>query len=389
MKKNNAQENEKSLLDNSKNETQVKEKPYKIALRVLIILVLSIFMVASFMLVFSGQTYIHFGDKKYQGTFDASNYYETKNCSLVVIESYNNLSDAKDGDIVFFNSATEKGSALFKSFDGNVFELEKEDGSILSINRRFVVGKVSYVVPIVGLFFAYVQSYVCAIFNMVLLFAYLAYISLSKINYENTSYGKKLYAMLIKEQAEKKQIREIFKLMKSVSGIDQKIVSMLSGSFENNKKQFAEFENDKFSSSSAKYKYILYRVHEVFVPKETLSRKEKRVISSVLELLGESGSVDQDIEYMLVDLLLKGALVSFDFDCFKEGIEKLLKSDISAEDILNLGSILYILAVKNPYLDDKTFKSILSEYNKKNTEIGSESANLAKNLSLSIAKTLK
>lgn len=389
MKKNKSQENEKSLLDNPKNETQVKEKPYKIALRVLIILVLSVFMVMSFMLVFSGQTYINFGARKFQGTFNASNYYKTENCSLVVIEEYKSLFDAKEGDVVFFNSATEKGSALFKSYDGNVFELEKENGSVLSINKRFIVGKVSNTVPVVGIFFAYVQSYVCAIVNMVLLFAYLAYISLSRINYENTAYGKRLYAMLKKEEQEKKQIQKIFMLMKSVQGIDQKIVSMLSGSFEENKQKFNEFENDKFTSSSAKYKYILYRVHEVFVPKETLSRKEKRVISSVLELLGESGSVDQDIEYMLVDLLLKGTLVNFDFEEFKEEIESLLENNISSEDILNLGSILYILAVKNPHLDEKIFKHILSVYNKKNAEIGAESAFLAKNLSLSIAKTLK
>lgn len=387
--KNKTKQEQVSLLETANGETQAKEKAVKIVLRSIFIVMLFVIMFCSFLLSFSGSSESYINDKICVGTFGAKNYYKTKSCSLVVASEIEYISDLNVGDEVLFSSESEKGSALFQSFDGVLVSLVRENGESLTINKKYVIGKVEKKIPVVGFVFALLQTSVGGVIAMVVLLAYTAYLSFSKINYENTEKGKELYALYVKEIQADKTRKNVLKLMKTVPGADEKIAQMLSGTFEENRNKFKEFENEKFPDLTNKYEYVLYSLHEVLVEEETLSRRERKCITSLVELLGEVEHVNQNIEYMLVDLLLKGGLVNFREKVFESQISNFLAKNICDEDLLNLGSILYILALKNPKIDNAILTDVLLEYSKKSNEMGKGTQALAKNISLSIAKSLK
>lgn len=387
--KNNNEKEQLSLLDSPVAETQQKDKPYLIVIRTFIILMLFVVMFCSFLLSFSGQATIGSGKKKYLGIFSAKKFYNTSNCSLIVAKEVKSVSDISLGEEVLYSSASETGTALFCSTDGIIVELERENGETFLINKNYVVGVVTKKEPGVGFFLAFLQTSVGGIVAMVLLLAYAAYLSFSRINYENTKQGKELFALYQKEKQENAKRKAIFKLMKSVQGVDEKIAEMLSGSIDENKKAFYEFESDKFDNLTNKYEYVLYRLHEVLVVKEKLSKQERKCVSSLLQLLPVVDHVNQNIEYMMVDLLLKGSLVGFKEKAFESGISVLLSKELDDQDLLNIGSILYITALKNSWVDKNVITDILLEYSKKSEEMGKGTQSLAKNISLSIAKCIK
>ena len=387
--KNNNEKEQLSLLDSPVAETQQKDKPYLIVIRTFIILMLFVVMFCSFLLSFSGQATIGSGEKKYLGIFSAKNFYSTSNCSLIVAKEVKSVSDISLGEEVLYSSASETGTALFCSTDGIIVELERENGETFLINKNYVVGVVTKKEPGVGFFLAFLQTSVGGIVAMVLLLAYAAYLSFSRINYENTKQGKELFALYQKEKQENAKRKAIFKLMKSVQGVDEKIAEMLSGSIDENKKAFYKFESDKFDNLTNKYEYVLYRLHEVLVVKEKLSKQERKCVSSLLQLLPVVDHVNQNIEYMMVDLLLKGSLVGFKEKAFESGISVLLSKELDDQDLLNIGSILYITALKNSWVDKNVITDILLEYSKKSEEMGKGTQSLAKNISLSIAKCIK
>lgn len=387
--KNNNEKEQLSLLDSPVAETQQKDKPYLIVIRTFIILMLFVVMFCSFLLSFSGQATIGSGEKKYLGIFSAKNFYSTSNCSLIVAKEVKSVSDISLGEEVLYSSASETGTALFCSTDGIIVELERENGETFLINKNYVVGVVTKKELGVGFFLAFLQTSVGGIVAMVLLLAYAAYLSFSRINYENTKQGKELFALYQKEKQEKAKRKAIFKLMQSVQGVDGKIAEMLSGSIDENKKAFYEFESDKFDNLTNKYEYVLYRLHEVLVVKEKLSKQERKCVSSLLQLLPVVDHVNQNIEYMMVDLLLKGSLVGFKEKAFESGISVLLSKELDDQDLLNIGSILYITALKNSWADKNVITDILLEYSKKSEEMGKGTQSLAKNISLSIAKCIK
>ncbi len=350
---------------------------------------LFVVMFCSFLLSFSGQATIGSGEKKYLGIFSAKNFYNTSNCSLIVAKEVKSVSDISLGEEVLYSSASETGTALFCSTDGIIVELERENGETFLINKNYVVGVVTKKEPGVGFFLAFLQTSVGGIVAMVLLLAYAAYLSFSRINYENTKQGKELFTLYQKEKQENAKRKAIFKLMQSVQGVDEKIAEMLSGSIDENKKTFYEFESDKFDNLTNKYEYVLYRLHEVLVVKEKLSKQERKCVSSLLQLLPVVDHVNQNIEYMMVDLLLKGSLVGFKEKAFESGISVLLSKELDDQDLLNIGSILYITALKNSWADKNVITDILLEYSKKSEEMGKGTQSLAKNISLSIAKCIK
>lgn len=377
-----------SLLDTPNEETQVKA-PVKMAIHVCVILVLFAVMFCSFLVSFSGNTCFSFKSRLYQGTFNAENYYETKDWSLVVADAVDGSTVLAVGDEILFSSSSVSGSAILKSVDGSVLELEKEDGTVFSINRNHVLGVVKEKRPVVGGFLAFFQTSVGGIVAIVILLVYTICLSFSKINFENTEAGKRLLKLYRKKKKEDAEQKKILRMMKNAEGVDQEIVEMLSGTFKDNKKQFDEFKKGKFPSETKKYEYVLFRLHEVLIVKEELSRQERLCVTSILELLGETSSINQNIEYMLVDLLLKGSLVDFDEKIFESNMSVFLAKKIEGQDLLNLGSILYVLFKKNTKIKNKVATDILLEYSKKSEEMGKSSQELAKNISLNIAKYIK
>lgn len=389
MRKKDKNKESVSLIDNPKTETQERQNPVRTTFRVCVVLLLFLTMFCSFLMSFSGQSCFSFKNKLFKGTFDASNYYDTKNCSLVIAKPVESVSELKVGDEVLYNSSSETASAIFKGVNENVVYLERENGSLFTINKSYVLGIVTEKKAVLGAFFAFFQTSVGGIVSMILLLALTSYFSFSKINYENTEEGKRLLSLFRKKKKEDRERKNILSIMKNVEGVEQKIVEMLSGEYKENKKKFEEFENDKFQSLTKKYEYVLFCLHEALVVKDSLSREERMCVTSLLELIGETSEINQNIEFMMIDLLLKGSVVDFDEKTFESNISVFLSKKIEEQDILNLGSILFILFKKNSKITKNVATDILLEYSKKSEEMGRTTQTLAKNISFNIANEIK
>ena len=217
MKSEKISKDEKMLIYSTKSETQKKDHPLRIFFRVFLITLLFALCFVSYLHVFSGKTYLTFQNRVYKGMINADNFYQTKDLDLIVANTQFEFETLEEGDEIFYSSASSTGSAIFKGLDEHVVELENEDHQIFTINKSCVVGKVCEKKHVVGFFFGFVQSYAGAITFSLLIFVYMAILSLSRINYENTSQGKKLLRALMQE---KKKIRKILKsLRKRVSRI--------------------------------------------------------------------------------------------------------------------------------------------------------------------------
>jgi len=378
-----------SLLDGARSETQQREKPYVIAIRAFFIALLFFMFLLSCLYIFSGKTFLSNGGKIYKGTIDASKFYKTHHCSLVVAKSLDSLGEVEVGDEIFYNTPNGCGSAILQTKGDDVVVLLEESGKELMLNKSAVIGKVMKKIDALGLFLGFWLSDVGAIFFMVVLLSYVTYLTLSRINYENTEYGRQLYKRYRKQQRDTKERARIMKLMENTEDIEDKIVEMLSSSFEDNKEKFDCFSLPKTNIVGGKYKYILFSLHEALVVKDYLSKDERRMISALLELLSRAGEIDQDIEYQLVDLMLKAELYALDEQQLERSITEVLSRDLKEEEMINLGSILYVLVMKNNDIEAKVLKQILREFNHKAQSMSLETQKMAKNISNSLVKLIK
>ena len=134
------------------------------------------------------------------------------------------------------------------------------------------------------------------------------------------------------------------------------VINLLSGNFDENLQSLNNFNPVAKISLKDKYKYVLSEIHDSYLGKESLTKEEKKHITSLIELMCVPSDIDPDIEYMVVDLILKTGLVGFDYKNFNASAVKFLSSQLDDDDLLNFGSILYALVYNN-----KKYRKNLSE----------------------------
>lgn len=378
---------ELTLLDDPKNETQVKDKTQKIILRVVLIGILFALLIFGYIFKFSAGYYPKFFSYKFTGVFNSSNYYNVDNCDLIIIKPYKNTANIEEGDIVFFSTNIEEGSGKLVNIDNDVLEIETKIGVVKRVSETSVVGKQYKTIAVLGFFVAFVNSYYGIIAFTLLLIAYVAYITFSRINYENTDHGRMLYKEYKKHQAEEK--RRIKLLENLDSNINYDIQKILEGSFEENKQKLLEFNLDKKATLKDKYKYVLSSIHDAYLTKSELTREEVKYITSVVELMCVPISFDEDIEYMLNDLILKKELEDFDIVNFKKSASEFINGEIKAGYMLSFGTVLYILVYKNKKLRNEHMKEIIQEYKLKAIKIEKEEKTVLVGIANSVRELLK
>ncbi len=380
---------QQSLLENPNMETQVKDKPYRLVLRVLAILLLFSVIIFGYLSKFTINFFPNYFSHYCTGTFNADNFYKANDCDLIVFDRYKEISDIKVGDIVVYSSNLGKGSGRVLKNDHGVVEIETKKGETKRISETIVVGKQVKTIAAIGFLIEFIGSYYGIITFNILLIAYIAYLTFSRINYENTSHGKMLYKKFRQAQKEERNRLRLLRKIKGIDDITYVIVSMLEGSFEENKEKFLAFNKETKTGLKEKYKYILNSVHNAYLPNEDLTRSEKKQISSVVELMCVCQDMDMDIEYMVVDLLLKTPLIEFDTENFAKEAQEFLKSKLDDDDLLNFGSVLYILIYKNKRLRDEHIKNLAECYLEKTKETTSLDKEIVVNTAQSIIKLLK
>ena len=98
---------------------------------------------------------------------------------------------------------------------------------------------------------------------------------------------------------------------------------------------------------------------------------------------------DLDMEYMLIDLNLKSALVDFDLDLFVESSKEFIDGCDHRSDLVNFSSVLYILVYKNPKIRDEKLKEIIEKYHQKIEEFGGEDEDSQNNTTKAILNLIK
>lgn len=382
-------EKQKGLLESTSQETQITDNPWKRIFKVVFILCLFSVLVFSLVCLFSGHKYISVGEYKYVGVMNTKAFYETESCSLLKIKTENNVSKFKIGDIVYYSSSIESGTGKYVGYTKNIVTLENQNNERFTVNTSSIIGVQERKMQVLGIFVWFLTSIVGVVTSFVLLFAFAMYITFNRINYENTSYGKRLLAEYKKWKQDKKQHKIIMNHVSGVEGFDLTFKEMLSGKFNENIVKYDQFMSQQQLSAQEKYKFILYQVHENLIEKQELNINEKRIISSVVELLGKSDHIDNDIEYMLIDLLLKSKLVFFETKEFSDLILVLLNGKVEQEDLFNFGSIFYILVKNNPKLNGTYIRKLTGAYVKKSEDFDIGVQKIVKNIALGVTKSLK
>ncbi len=387
--KNTKEKIQKRLPESTSEETQTTEKTWKRVLKVAFILCLFSAMIFSLICIFTGHKYISAGEYKYVGVMNTQKFYQAESCDMLKIKSVSDVTKLKAGDIVYYSSNVESGTGKYIGYTKSIVTLENQDKERFTINTSSIVGVQENKTQVIGLFVWFLTGTVGAISAFVILLTYVMYLTFSRINYENTSYGKQLLEEYKKWKKDSKQHKIIMDHVNAIDGFDLTLKEMLSGKFSENIVKYDQFMSEQNLSAQEKYKFILYQIHENLIEKPMLNLDEKRMISSVVEFLGKSDHIDNDIEYMLIDLLLKSKLVFFEVKEFSDLANSFLNSKIDQEDLFNFGSIFYILVKSNPRLSGVQIRKLINAYIKKSEDFDIGVQKIVKNISIGVSKSLK
>jgi len=376
-----------SLLDNPDMETQRKDRPSLLIVRTLVISVLIALLVIGYVFKFSLNLYPAIGDYVWTAKADASNYTNANNGDVIVIKPYQNVGQIEIGDLVCFASSNMEGSGKVVSVRNDVVEINNNN-EIVRMYFANIIGEQVNEIAFIGYIPAFIVSYVGIAVNSLLLLAYVAYITFKRIDYENTEIGKRLNTLYKQKREEENTRKNLLKQVQKFGGVDCFVGAVLEGDFDKNKAELIEFDRNTIGNIKHNYKYILKIVHETYMPKVELSFKERYNISSIAELMCESGEFDLDMEYMLVDLLLKDVLVEFDSYNFMMSAIEFIHNNKEVIDLLHFGSVFYILLTKNKKLRNSNMKTILDVYAKKAKSLTGEQSVQAQNIAIKLEKLL-
>lgn len=348
------------LLVNANTETQVKDKPIKNVSRVVIITLLSLFIFIGYFLSFSAAGYIKIATSGYIGVLNTKNHYSARFGDLCVVRELENYNSIKTGDIIFYTINGEMYSAPVESVSDKIIVVKKGE-ELHNVPKTNIDGKLVKTVGVIGFFVGIISSVYSAIACSIILFIYLAVITISRINYENTEKGKNLRQKYFEEKKRLKRTRQQEQKIKTdntslLESIEGDVLTTL-----NNIKKIAD--NNKVFET---YELLLEDAHEYYFSVKRLSKEDRRKITILVELSVCFNRVNLDVEYMLVDLIILAKLEGFNKQQFLENSKKLITKG-TEESLFNFISILYVLISRNENLKVKEIKNILQTYKKEIT----------------------
>ncbi len=378
-----------SIVKQPKDETQVKDKPYKIALRVIFLVFLFALLITSYVFCFSSKMYPQFMSYKLDGVLTTNDYYGAKPLELIVISPYENPYLAEEGDIVCYSTNVERGSGKLLMVEQNMFVLEKENGETARFNSHSIVGKQVNRIWGLGLVFDIFFSYLGVIIISILTLAYCAYLTFRRINFENTADGKFLLSQYRKEKRELRQRKQLFESLRKLDDPDFFALNILDGDYEHNLGCLRTFNFAVGGSEKEKFKFILDKTYSKYISHEKFSKHEEEIITNLFELMCEAGEFDLDMEYKLCDLAMRVKMTKFDNESFRDSVYRFLKTPLKDEDLLNFVCILYVMVQKNPSLRNGDFKLIAEEIIKTAPKVSEETGKIATEYMKSVINLIK
>ncbi|MBQ8468268.1 MAG: hypothetical protein IJ542_00750 [Clostridia bacterium] len=311
----------------------------------LIVCVLAGLLVFCYFSVFSSNFYLRsFKGEYLVGVVDTSTYINTNNGDVLCVAKYAQIEDVQIEDTVFYagNSGKGSGKVVSTHIAAGYITIDS-GGQSKNIALSSVVGKVTANVAFWGYILWFFQSVAGVVVLNVLLCIVVVWHIILAATVETSKKGRELQRRLAKENRQQALHKKMLKNY-NATGLDAETFEALAGSYDQNKQFIAGIAKRKDLSNA--YKFLLQKVHEVYLVKQKLTQLDKTKITNCIELMATSKEFDADQEYMLTDLILRTNLVNFDNESFAAECKEFVLNSKSDESLLLFLTVLYVL-VKN------------------------------------------
>lgn len=319
------------------------------ALYIFFVCVLSLLLVFNYVSVFSNHFYLtDFSGNAYVGVVDVDNFENVKKGQLLKVDKYASTKEIAVGDEVFFSGNAGEGSGIIVRLNiSNGYVVTKTNGQENKVMISTLIGKIVNKTNTVGYFFWTFQSWIgIAILNSVLVLLVI-FRTVFEFSIETSAKGRELKHKLYQQRKDAQRFKRIHKNY-AKTGLDIDSFELLDGDYEQNKQKIVEYA--KMGDVSGAYKFLLQKVHRVYIEKNKLSVQDRKKIANCVELMCMVEKFDIDSEYMLTDLILKTHLVNFDISNFIASCKNYLSTNHTEEDLECFESLLYLLVRQNKNL---------------------------------------
>jgi len=315
--------------------------------------------------------------------------------NLVGVLNKNNFVDVNVGDFIIFDDLSsikelEVGDVIVYLLNGDVYSRSvvsiEQRNKIITINDignqknisfDVVLGVQGKRIAVIGLIWGFCASTLGVITLSIILLSYVLYITFSRMFYEDTLKGLEIKNRYIELKKQEKARKKMLKQFKKTNGFGVGESKIIGGSMGDNLIELISFtsaENNRNITET--YNYILEKVYKAYIYKESLSRIDRTRISNVIELSAVVDKFTENMEYKLIDLILKETLHDFDTIGFEKLSIKFLSKNISSDEIVSFGNVLFVLITKNPKIKNSNIKRIINKFDKKVSEFDTTSLEL-------------
>lgn len=358
---------EKTVITTTKESLVGELKKHSIAYAILYGIVVG--LVASMLIfcyfsVFSSNFYLKTADGlNMVAVVDKKSYESNKRGDIIYVRQYDSYADIAVGDEIYYSGNAGEGSGIVVEkhlIDGYLTVKTHEE--TFHVYLSTLVGKIASKTQFWGYILYFFQSVVGIVALNVLLVVIVAWRMIFIATRETSPKGKELKAKL------KKQKRGYAKRLKttkkySETTLDAETFDVLSGTHEQNKQKL--FEAAGYKDQANAYKFLLEKVYKTYLTKPQLTKDEMVKITNCIELMAVAYGFDEDVEYMINDLIIKSPVVDFDISAFeKTCTEEIVKTN-SIENLERFCLSLYILVKLNKSLQTQQICAICDAVDEK------------------------
>ncbi len=326
----------------------------------ILVCILSFLLIFGYFAVFTSYFYpTDFNGNYLVGVVDTQNYHDTEEGQTLIVQKYATATDIKVGDEVFFSGNAGEGSGVVLAKYGSQNYLKVlVGGEEKNISLSIIIGKVIQKKDVGGYILWFMQSwYGVAIVNVLLIIVIVAR-TIFGFTVETSKKGRELQQKLKQQKRAQRKLKKMYKNYKN-TGLDIYSFELLDGDFEENKQKIQEFAKKRDLQNA--YKFLLEKVHRVYISKHKISVEDRSKISNCIELMCLINTFDLDSEYMLTDLILKTHVIHFNLERFISSCKAYLSYKHTVEDISCFVSVLYVLVKKNKHLRKPEFYELIEK----------------------------
>ncbi len=344
------------------NELKKKSWVYTIIYTILVC-VLAGLLVFNYFMVFTSSFNLSTIDGHYLvGVVSTENYYQTQPGQALKVKRYVSTSEIRLSDELYYSGNAGEGTGIVVGTNyPSGYVVVELDGQTKNISVSTIIGKVVEKQDDWGYVVWFFQSWVgTAVLNGVLLLLIIGR-TIWGFSVETSLKGRELQLKLKKQKQQQRKLRKMYKNYQN-TGLDADSFELLDGDFEENKINIEQYAKSKDLKNA--YKFVLAKVHRVYIGKTKITIQDREKITNCIELMCLAKDFDMDTEYMLTDLILKTHVVGFDLDNFVKTCKDYFANKHTTEDLACFASILYVLVKKNKHLRKEEIYNICEDFDK-------------------------